>query len=163
MSNHVFKNSFQQKGPRERSRRSSTPKQPRSEGFPGYTNYPQRDFWKDPSNIKVNNHRGGWGGLSLSSRSPLRLNNGHKNEIMTVLVSAVWLLLAWNWYKYYQDRCTNDDGVMMQTSEDNSAAAEWQRHHPSTLALLAITGKKRRQHKTMSQISRERLQSSSSL
>lgn len=48
--------------------------------------------------------------------SSLRLNNSNMNEIMTVLVSAVWLLLAWNWYKYYQDRCTDDDGVTMHAS-----------------------------------------------
>lgn len=145
MSKHVLRNSFHQKGLREQSHPllDTAKQQPRSKGFPCHTNYPQREFWKDLSNIKVNNHRGKWGGLSLSFRSPLRLNNSHMNEIMTVLVSAVWLLLAWNWYKYYQDRFTSDDGVMMQTSEDNSAEAELQKA-PSLHPLATCNNRKKK-------------------
>lgn len=96
---------------------------------------------KRGSDTTVNNHCWEQGSLSLSLRSPLRLNNSHMNEIMTVRVSAVWLLLAWNWYKYYQDRLARDDGVMMSTSEDNSAHCH--RHHPHTLSGLEITGRKK--------------------
>lgn len=88
------------------------------------------------SNIKVNSHCWKQGRLSLSLCSLLRLNNSNMNEIMTVRVSAVWLLLAWNWYKYYQDRLARDDGVMMSTPENNSA--ECHRHCPHTLSELEI-------------------------
>lgn len=64
---------------------------------------------------------------------------------MTVLVSVVWLLLAWNWYKYHQDQFANDSATM-QTSEDTSADAGLQRHHLCTLLLLVTTEGKRRQH-----------------
>lgn len=80
-------------------------------------------------------------GFLFSPGSPLRLNNSNMNELMTVRASAVWLLLAWNWYKYYQERFARDDGVMMSTSEDNSA--ECHRHHPHTLSGLEITGRKK--------------------
>lgn len=137
-------------------------KQPRSEGFPCHTNYTQWEFWKEPSNIKVNNHRRKWGGLPLSFCSPLRLNNSHLNEIMTVLVSAAGLLLAWNWYKIlsrpnHQWWRYRDANIRGQSCRRRFTKAPFLH----ILWLLVVTGSSRRQHKTKSQMSRARVASAS--